>query len=32
MVIEKNGVEVKLNGEELKQVVASLPRTIGGSY
>lgn len=32
MVIEKNGVEIKLNGEELKQVVASLPRTFGGSY
>ena len=32
MVIEKDGVEIKLNGEELKQVVASLPRTFGGSY
>ena len=32
MVIEKDGVEIKLNGEELKHVVASLPRTIGGGY
>ena len=32
MIIEKDGVEIKLNGEELKQIVASLPRTIGGSY
>ena len=32
MVIEKDGVSIKLNGEELKQLVASLPRTMGGSY
>ena len=32
MVIEKDGVEIKLNGDELRQVVASLPRTFGGSY
>lgn len=32
MVIEKDGISIKLNGEELKQLVASLPRTMGGSY
>ena len=32
MIIEKNGVSIKLNGDELKQLAASLPRTIGGSY
>ena len=32
MVIKKDGIEIKLNGEELKQLVASLPRTFGGSY
>ena len=32
MIIEKNGVSIKLNGDELKQLVASLPRTMGGSY
>lgn len=31
-IIEKDGVSIKLNGEELKQLVASLPRTIGGGY
>ena len=31
-IIEKDGVSIKLNGEELKQLVASLPRTMGGSY
>ena len=31
-IIEKDGVSIKLNGEELKQLVASLPRTVGGSY
>ncbi len=32
MVLEKNGVTIKLNSEEIQQVVNSLPRTIGGSY
>ena len=32
MIIEKDGVSIKLNGDELKQLVASLPRTMGGSY
>lgn len=32
MVIEKNGVTIKLNSEEIQQIVKSLPRTIGGSY
>lgn len=32
MVIEKNGVTIKLNNEEIQQVVKSLPRTVGGRY
>jgi hypothetical protein len=32
MIIEKNGVTVKLNSEEIQQIVKSLPRTIGGRY
>lgn len=32
MIIEKNGVTIKLNSEEIQQVVKSLPRTVGGSY
>jgi hypothetical protein len=32
MVIEKNGVTIKLNSEEIQQIVKSLPRTIGGRY
>lgn len=32
MVIEKNGVVIKLEGEEIKKVIGSLPRTFGGSY
>jgi hypothetical protein len=32
MIIEKNGVVIKLNSEEIQQIVKSLPRTIGGSY
>lgn len=32
MIIEKNGVTIKLNGEEVQQIVKSLPRTIGGGY
>ena len=32
MIIEKNGVTIKLNSEEIEQVVKSLPRTVGGRY
>lgn len=32
MIIEKNGVTIKLNSEEIQQIVKSLPRTFGGRY
>lgn len=32
MYITKNGVTMKLEAEEIKQVVKALPRTIGGTY
>ena len=32
MIIEKNGVTIKLNSEEIQQIVKSLPRTVGGTY
>ena len=32
MVIEKDGVVMKLEGEEIEKIVRSLPRTIGGVY
>lgn len=32
MIIEKDGVILKLNSEEIQQIVSALPRTIGGSY
>ena len=32
MFIEKDGVNIKLNSEEIQKIVKSLPRTIGGSY
>ena len=32
MIIEKNGTTIKLNSEEIQQIVKSLPRTIGGRY
>lgn len=32
MVIEKDGVVIKLDGEEIKKLVGSLPRTFGGVY
>lgn len=32
MVIEKDGVTIKLEGDEIKKLVGSLPRTIGGVY
>ena len=32
MYIEKDGVIMKLNSDEIKQLVKALPRTIGGTY
>lgn len=32
MIIEKDGVTLKLNSEEIEQLVKALPRTVGGSY
>jgi hypothetical protein len=32
MFITKNGVTIELDPDEIKQIVKSLPRTIGGSY
>ena len=32
MIIEKNGITIKLNSEEIQQIVKSLPRTVGGRY
>lgn len=32
MVIQKNGVTIELDEEEIKQLVKSLPRTVSGSY
>lgn len=32
MIIEKNGVTLELNSEEIQQLVKALPRTLGGSY
>ena len=32
MIINKNGVTIKLNEDEIKQLVKCLPRTLGGSY
>ena len=32
MVITKDGVTIKLNSDEIQQVVKCLPRTIGGRY
>ena len=32
MVIIKDGVKIKLNENEVEQLVKSLPRTIGGNY
>lgn len=32
MVIEKDGVVMKLEGEEIEKIVRSLPRTVGGVY
>lgn len=32
MYITKDGVTIKLNPEEIKQLVKSLPQTVGGTY
>ena len=32
MIIVKDGVTMKLNSEEIEQVVKVLPRTVGGTY
>jgi hypothetical protein len=32
MIIIKNGVTMRLNSEEIEQLVKALPRTVGGSY
>lgn len=32
MFIEKDGISLKLNSEEIQQLVKTLPRTFGGSY
>jgi hypothetical protein len=32
MIIEKDGVVMKLEGKEIEKIVRSLPRTVGGTY
>ena len=32
MAIQKDGVTIELDEEEIKQLVKSLPRTVSGSY
>jgi hypothetical protein len=32
MVIIKDGVTMRLNSEEIQQLVKALPRTVGGTY
>ena len=32
MIIIKDGITMRLNSEEIEQLVKSLPRTVGGSY
>ena len=32
MIIEKDGKIIELNSEEIGQIVASLPKTFGGTY
>jgi len=32
MVIIKDGVTMRLNSEEIQQIVKALPRTVGGTY
>ena len=32
MIIIKDGITMRLNSEEIEQLVKALPRTVGGSY
>jgi hypothetical protein len=32
MIIIKDGVTMRLNSEEIEQLVKALPRTVGGTY
>jgi peroxiredoxin len=32
MIIEKDGVTMKLNSDEIQQIVKALPRTVSGRY
>jgi hypothetical protein len=32
MIIIKDGVTMRLNSEEIQQLVKALPRTVGGTY
>jgi hypothetical protein len=32
MIIEKDGIVMKLNSDEIQQIVKALPRTVGGRY
>ena len=32
MVIKKDGITMRLNSEEIEELVKALPQTIGGSY
>lgn len=32
MIIEKDGVVMKLEGEEIGKIIKSLPRTVGSTY
>ena len=32
MIIEKDGVVMKLNSDEIQEIVKALPRTVGGRY
>ena len=32
MYIEKDGIRLKLNSEEIEQLVKALPKTVGGKY
>jgi len=32
MIIEKDGVTMKLNSDEIQQIVKALPRTVSGCY
>lgn len=32
MIIFKDGIKIELNSEEIRKLVNTLPRTIGGTY